>query len=272
MLNPMSSSWHSLFQKHRTIPCLRHCQAHHATVTAANRALTGGPPSEESPGPDAKLPGATGPSPSFPLPWHQTGQMKTWKSFAFWLSSKTCPPKKHSRPPLPHQNRKGATRPPPLVITVSTAVPVVDGPPDPLVPVGASVVSSTPGPGLVRVPFPVPSREGPEKTTRQHQRPLFANRKPTRLRHHLGDRPTPEIIAAQLARVARKDGHGRTGAAAADRHGLLVDARRRHARAADAGRRDGGRASRHEGWRFGGGKARRHGAGEDHCGDGRARG
>lgn len=63
--------------------------------------------------------------------------------------------------------------------------------------------------------------------------------------------------------MARKDGHGRTGTAAADRHRLLVDARRRHARAADAGRRDGRRASRHEGRRLGGGgQARRHGAGE----------
>jgi hypothetical protein len=70
----------------------------------------------------------------------------------------------------PHQNRKGATRPAPLVMTVPTPVPVPDGPPDPLVPVGAGVVS-TPGPGVVRLPFPVPSRGVPEKKKCQRQHP-----------------------------------------------------------------------------------------------------
>lgn len=154
----MSSSWHSLFQKHRgQFPvCDTVRPTKRLPQQPIQRAQVGHPlksRTRRQAEPRVHRSGFLG---------IKQGRMKTWKSFAFLLSSKTFPPSNIPElPSRPHQNRKGATRPPPLVTTVSTAVAVVDGPPDPLVPVGAGVVS-TPSvvrlPGLVRVPFPVPSR------------------------------------------------------------------------------------------------------------------
>lgn len=158
MLNPMSSSWHSLFQKHRgQFPV---CDTVRPTMgwpqQPIQRAQVGHPlKSHLDPTPSWSHGG------SVPVVPASLASNRHGNHLHCCFRPRHDPPQKHSRPPLPHQNRKGATRPPPLVTTVPTPVPVVDGPPDPLVPVGAGVVS-TPGPGLVRLPCPVPSRDGPE--------------------------------------------------------------------------------------------------------------